>query len=146
VRVTERRMSRCAAQGTAPNEGTGAIREPCAVPCRGMVRQRRKSRTLMRPPVVKGQRYPLSGFLAFFRLVDASIVGHRQRVLTWFPMQSPQRGRTTHCVRFARHGYDKCSNPSVGLLRPSNLAAPSSRPRQKPGETLHAFQGGCRLG
>ena len=38
--------------------------------------------TLMRPPVVKGQKYPLSGFLLFFRLVDASIVGHRQRVLT----------------------------------------------------------------
>ena len=39
-------------------------------------------RTLMRPLVVKGQRYPLSGFLLFFRLVDASIVGQRQRVLT----------------------------------------------------------------
>ena len=39
-------------------------------------------RTLMRPPVVKGQKYPLSGFLLFFRLVDASIVGNRQRVLT----------------------------------------------------------------
>ncbi len=38
--------------------------------------------TLMRPPVVKGQRYPVSGFLLFFRLVDASIVGNRQRVLT----------------------------------------------------------------
>ena len=38
--------------------------------------------TLMRPPVVKGQKYPHERFLAFFRLVDASIVGHRQRVLT----------------------------------------------------------------
>ena len=37
---------------------------------------------LMRPPVVKGQRYPHERFFAFFRLVNASIVGHRQRVLT----------------------------------------------------------------
>ena len=37
---------------------------------------------LMRPTVVKGQKYPHERFFAFFRLVDASIVGHRQRVLT----------------------------------------------------------------
>ena len=41
-------------------------------------------RTLMGPPVVKGQKYPLSGFLRFFRLCNSSIVGHRQRVLTAF--------------------------------------------------------------
>ena len=38
--------------------------------------------TLMRPPVVKRQKYPVSGFLLFFRLLDSSIVGNRQRVLT----------------------------------------------------------------
>jgi len=37
----------------------------------------------MRPPVVQETKNILmSGFFAFFRLVDSSIVGKRQRVLT----------------------------------------------------------------
>ena len=85
----------------------------------------------MRPPVVKGQKYPLSGFLLFFRLVDSSIVGHRQRVLTWFHMLVPQRGCTKHLLRFARHVHDECRNSAVCFLRPRNISVPSYRPRQR---------------
>ena len=94
------------------------------------------SRTLMRPPVVKGQSYPVSGFLRFFRLVAASIGGQRQRVLTWFPMQVPQRGCTTPVLRFARHVHDACSNHAGCLLRPRNLSVPSYRPHHRQEERV----------
>ena len=42
----------------------------------------RRALTLMRPPVVKRQKYPMNGFLLFFRLGDSGSVGSRERVLT----------------------------------------------------------------
>ena len=43
------------------------------------------SRTLMRPPVVKRQTSPRSGFLAFFRWVGPGAIGIQYRALTSFP-------------------------------------------------------------
>ena len=87
--------------------------------------------TLMRPPVVKRQKYPASGFLLSFRLLDSSIVGNRQRVLTSWHMQVPQRGCTTHFLRFSRHVHDECRNQDAYFLRPRNISVPSYRPRQR---------------
>ena len=46
-------------------------------------------------------------------------------------MLVPARGCTKHCLRFARHVHDECSNPAVCFLRPRNLSVPSCRPRQR---------------
>jgi len=102
-------------------------------------RVQRPGRTLMRPPVVKGPKYPVSGWLLFFRLFDAGIVGHRERGLTGGHMRVLHRGCTTHFLRFSRHCRDDCSNQDAGLLRPRNLSVASYRPRHTTGETSHAL-------
>ncbi len=88
-------------------------------------------RTLMRPPVVKGQRYPLSGFFAFFPPGGCQ---HQWPSATCSDLVShagAQRGCTKHLLRFARHVHDECRNPSVCFLRPRNISVPSYRPRPR---------------
>ena len=68
------------------------------------------------------------------------MVGQRQRVLTWFHMQVPQRGCTKHFLRCARHVHDECSNHAGCFLRPSNISVPSYRPHQRQDERVPVLQ------
>lgn len=92
--------------------------------------------TLMRPPVVKRQTFPKSGFVAFFprRAPGAVILGP----VFWLDfLRLAQRacGCTTHVWRVYRHGDGACREPSDGFLRPRTLSVPSCRPTQRQGDT-----------
>jgi hypothetical protein len=132
-------MSRCAAQGTAPNEGTGAIREPCAVPCRGRAMRRRKSRTRMRPQWSR-DRFPLGADFCCFPP-------------GWSWRRRPQ-GLCSDFISLSRYRQPVSAPNTYGgsitremamaethePLRPSNIAGPSYRPSQQGGCTFAVRQ------
>jgi hypothetical protein len=90
--------------------------------------------TLMRPPVVKRQTLPKSGFCQFFPLWLSraqSVPGNVFRL--HFRRLVHQRRCTKHVLRFSRRCNDECRDRSEGSLRPRNISVPSYRPLQREG-------------
>jgi hypothetical protein len=93
------------------------------------------SRTLMRPPVVKRQTLPKSGFCPFFPLCLGQAPSSSGNVfsLGFSRLARPSGGCTTHFLRVYRHRHGDGREPMHGFLRPRNLSVPSYRPTQKRG-------------
>ena len=82
--------------------------------------------TLMRPPVVKRQTTPVSGFFPFFPLFSADPLSlGTMSGLDVRRLGQLQHGCTTPLVRFSRRVHDECSERYGGSLRPSNISVPS---------------------
>src|SRR4030095_897905 len=90
----------------------------------------------MRPPFVKRQTSPTSGFLLFFSAVFPGKVSVRARGLTSFPsIGADEVCCTKHVLRFYRHRDGDCRETSSCPLRPRNILVPSYRPTQQEGCT-----------
>ena len=95
----------------------------------------------MRPPFVKRQTSPTSGFLLFFSAVFPGKVSVRARGLTSFPSTGADEVCCTkHVLRFYRHRDGDCRETLSCPLRPRNISVPSYRPTQQEGCTLSVRQ------
>ena len=100
----------------------------------------------MRPPVVKRQTTPMSGFLLFsaFFLAPSSrghVSGLDCRMLV-----AQKRGCPKHVLRFSHRVSHDGRGPEAGALRPRHFSVPADRPRQTPGSTGNRCPVRCRLG
>jgi hypothetical protein len=98
-------------------------------------------RTRMRPPVVKRQTPPRSGFLLFFSALFPGKVSIRARGLTSFPSTGADEACCTkHVLRFYRQRNGDCRETLSRPLRPRNISVPSYRPTQQGGCTFSVRQ------